>query len=456
MSNRPSSGSGGHATSTKNVVVSWEEARLRQTLPRLIGRCMSYSAATCFDEALVAAVRRFYGIEVDVATAESDILEDDFERVRFFPWFLWDFAWHEPSGAADGNNTVGERFLADGELSEFERSLVRALARSSVAFVRVTERAPERERVVLSDLLAGDELLVRDGNLASSLSVGQIALVRLVRLDYVVPPEPGLERSLRYAMLDAIYVVLPEETRPVIELELEQLVGGLGHTEGLRVMKEQAPELLDFAQHVLHELTEPPTLRNADSEVIVLCRTLASHASFNLTTSTLALEGPFASALDGATAGSACPRLAPEIGAPWVWLEEGRVVGWIRNLPHGWVIEASSRERFARVLEALEALGASVPKLRSEEDLSRAVAQWLAVGECDAWLTDPEVDRAFRDHLAECLNQWPDRPHPALKHRTPREVHGEPGGDAVVARLVQRVRKVAGEAAGAKLATLLA
>jgi hypothetical protein len=413
---------------------------------------MSYSAATCFDDALVAAVRRFYGIEVDVATAESDILEDDFERVRFFPWFLWDFAWndgaHEGSSVAVGDetqaiNTVGERFLGEGDLSEFERGLVLALAESSVAFVEVISVAPDLDRVILRDLLTREELAMRDGNLASSLAAGQIALVRLVRVGHIVPPEPGMERPLGYAMLDAIYVVLPPETRPVVDLELEQLVGGLELAEARRVMKEQAPELLDFAEHVLHELTEPPTLRNQDGQAIVLCRTFVSHARFGLTTARLAGEGPF-------------DKSCEEASGPWVWRESGTVIGWLRNQGNGWIIEASSRERFARVIDTLSRLDGHAPSLHSEEELSRAVAQWLAMGECEAWLTDPEVEKAFRQHLSESLSQWPDRPHPALGRRTPREVRAEPGGEAVVARLVQRVREVAGEAAVARLASLLA
>jgi hypothetical protein len=238
-------------------------------------------------------------------------------------------------------------------------------------------------------------------------------------------------------MLDAIYAVLPAETRPMVELELEQLVGGLEVGEARRVMKDQAPEMLDFAEHVLHELTEPPTLRNVDGEAIVLCRTCTKTERL-------------------ASASSSAPW-SPAGGDSWVWREEGRTVGWIRaQAGGGFVIEASSRERFGRVLEALRAEGAHLPALHSEEELSRAVAQWLALGECDAWLTDPEVERAFRGHLSESLSQWPDRPHPLLGRRTPREVKAEPGGDAVVARLVQRVRKVAGEAAGARLYSLLA
>ena len=227
----------------------------------------------------------------------------------------------------------------------------------------------------------------------------------------------------------------------MVEAELAHMMVGLDANGMARLMKERAPELLDFAEHVLHKLTEPPTFLNVDDEPVVLCRTFIADA-----------QGASANALPGATAslfiGSGNGRA--------VWDEDGRTIGWMRSSSGGWIVESSSRERFARVTEALGHLGVRLPALHSEEELARAVAQWLAMGECEAWLTDPEVERAFRGQLGESLAQWPDQPHPALGRRTPREVKGEPGGDLVVARLLQRVRKVAGEAAGARLASLLA
>ncbi len=454
MSKRPSSGSEGQTTSPKNLV-SWDEARLKQALPRVIGRCMSYSAATCFDDALVGAVRRFYGIEVDVATAETDILEDDFERVRFFPWFLWDYLPTVADVAAAEGIGVGQRFLAEGELTEFERSIVRALVASTVTFVEVVQTVPELGLIVLRDLAKtygregrrvsaatakhdSLELVVRDAGLATELAAGQVSLLRLVHVPSATLPVEALElgwASKGFAMLDAIYAVLPHEARPLVDAELTILLGGQSPAEAQRTLRERAPELLDFAEHVLHKLTEPPTLCNVDDEPIVLCRTFVAGSAVGL-------------------AGAAV--FTTPCGEQRIWDEDQRTIGWVRPSAGGWLVESSSRERFARVREALAAVGVNLPALHSEMELARAVSQWLALGECEAWLTDSEVEAAFRGQLGESLAQWPDQPHPALGRRTPREVKGEPGGDAVVARLLQRVRKVAGEAAGARLANLLA
>ncbi len=418
---------------------------------------MSYSAATCFDDALVGAVRRFYGIEVDVATAETDILEDDFERVRFFPWFLWDYVPTEADVAGAQGSGVGQRFLAEGELTDFERSIVRALVASTVTFVEVVQTVPDLGLIVLRDLAktyARDgrgqsggssiakaevlDLVVRDAGLATELAAGQVSLLRLVHVPSAMLPVEALELgwgSKGFAMLDAIYAVLPHEARPLVDAELTILLGGQTAAEAQRTLKERAPELLDFAEHVLHKLTEPPTLCNVDDEPIVLCRTFVAGSAIE-------------------QAGAAV--FATPSGELRIWDEDRRTIGWMRPSAGGWLVESSSRERFNRVREALADVGVGLPALHSEMELARAVAQWLALGECESWLTDDEVEAAFRGQLGESLEQWPDQPHPALGRRTPREVKAEPGGDAVVARLLQRVRKVAGEAAGASLANLLA
>jgi len=436
MSKRPSHdpGSTPSPLSSDNVV-SWEEARLRQTLPRVIGRCMSFSAAATFDESLVAAVRRFYGIDVDVATAETDILEDDFERVRFFPWFLWDFTLSRAG-------SVGERFASEGELSDFERTLVRALVESCTTFAVVVATDPGSGLLRLRDLAHEDEVVTRDAGLASELEPGQVTLLRLVRLPSMSPVFGASApwQALTFAAVDAIYAVLPPESLPTIQVEVDVVLAQRGAGTVTTILKEKAPELLDLAEHVLHTLTEPPEQFNIDGEAIVLCRTVAPTSLSEALEVALECGLPLSHTGDGR----------------WVWEDAHRVVGWLRPGPQGFFVEASSRERLTRLTGLLGDLGMRLPGLHSEQELARAVGQWLATGESDEWLTDPEVEAAFRGQLGEWLDRWPDQPHPALGRRTPREVKAEPGGDLVIARLVQRVRKVAGEAAGAQLASLLA
>ena len=81
---------GESAHQTDNVLW-WEHGRLRQCMPLLECRAMAYTAKPRFDDALVGAARDFYGLEMDVASVELEILEDDSQRLRFLPWFIWDW-----------------------------------------------------------------------------------------------------------------------------------------------------------------------------------------------------------------------------------------------------------------------------------------------------------------------------------------------------------------------------
>ena len=134
-------------------VLSWEHGRLRQAMPLVVRRCMSFSAMPCFDDALIAAAKDFYGLDMDVATAEAEILEDDDERVRFFPWFLWDWR------VAPGLPTVGERFARDEEHASHERRLLDGLCASYVGFYEALEE-PTEAGVEVRDLATGEVIAV--------------------------------------------------------------------------------------------------------------------------------------------------------------------------------------------------------------------------------------------------------------------------------------------------------
>ena len=88
--NAPQSG----APEARVPVISYDVCRLRQMLPRVVSSCMAYSSLACFDDELVKGVLEFYGLELDIATAEAEILDIECERVRFYPWFLWDWRTH--------------------------------------------------------------------------------------------------------------------------------------------------------------------------------------------------------------------------------------------------------------------------------------------------------------------------------------------------------------------------
>ena len=389
-------------------VLSYERGRLRQALPKVVGRCMSFSAMTCFDPSLVAAVFRFYGLEVDVATAETEILEDESERVRFFPWFLWDW---RPDDEPD---TVGERFMRESDLSDWEIRLAEGLCRSYVGFYEVLGR--EGVTVHLLDLATQEVLLVPDEALAADVADNQIVQARLVRFG-------GADDAV--AMVDAVYAALPPEARAAVKLELESVLGEAPRRDLL--LKSFAPELLDFADHLIDSLGQPPVAENTDGESLSLVLG--------------AVRGAGASALLAAL--DARPEGVVELEPGLhVVRDVERTLGFIdaRDPQRLW-LGANSLARH----EALDGWAAAVSGgaarcgLKSVEDFGRAVQRWAERGGGGLWLTaDAEVRAAVGDWFAAWARHWADMPLAALGERTPREAVRDAAGRTLVEKMLAR------------------
>lgn len=422
----------GPQSETRGQVIDWELARLKTIMPRVVSRAMSYSAMTRFDEALVASVQRFYGLDVDVATAETEVLEDDIERVRFFPWFLWDF--HHGAGAP----TVGACLFVDGDLAPIERRVLRALCETVVDFWEVV--ALDRDGLEVVALGLGLRARVDDEVLGTELAVGQILQGRIV----IVAADDGADGApgeaddgpprREVALLDAIYAVLPASTRPAILAELEAVVGppdeGAMPTRVER-MKQHAPELIDFAEYLLESANETASVENGDGETMVLCQTivLRDHA--------LALEAALLSGELG---------LVPMAGdEAWVSMDGDKPIGFVaHDVVHGrWVVGAPSRERLARVVARLAEVGVITAGLHAEEQLERAAEAWIETGVAGPHLAlDPEVRAAFARWVE---GRWVDTPHPRLGDTSPRQAARDEGLKPVLERLVQRIEGLVGQ-----------
>ncbi|MCA9518579.1 MAG: DUF2384 domain-containing protein [Myxococcales bacterium] len=368
---------------------------------------MSFSAMTCFDSWLVAAVYRFYGLEVDVATAEAEILEDEGERIRFFPWFLWDFR------ADDATETIGERFVAEAELPPHERELAQALVASYVGFFEVTAR--HETSVDLLDLATQLPVRIPDEALAADVKSGQLVHGRVVH----VGPDEGL--------IDAIYAVLPSDAKPAVLLELETLVGDGGRPD--LVLKSYAPEMLDFSDHLLDALTQPPTAENRDGDELTLTRQT--------------LSGPLLARLRVALADAPADDLTLVADDLWMWTGPELEHGLIDLRGAAALLANSPRRHDALCARVEELLGEALPGLKQLEDFSRAVQRWVERGGGEPWLSyDPEVREAVRGWFASWARQWLDMPLAALSERTPREAARDAQGRARVLGLVERFETV--------------
>ncbi|MFT7580170.1 MAG: hypothetical protein ACI9MR_001837 [Myxococcota bacterium] len=412
-------------------IISYEHRRLHRALPKLVGRCMSYSAMTQFDTSLIAAVRRYYGIEVDIATAEREILEDDNERLRFFPWFLWDWRNDSTSEKLAGSGgrtlptlTVGEHFLAQLDGTSLDSELVVALCKSYLGFYEVSHSELELETVVLKDVATGEIVRVPDPMLADEVDCGQLLFARVIRLN---------RHGNDIGLVDALYAVLPPRARNAVDLELESLFRHADHRDNrAQTLKTNAPELLDFAEHLLDTLAQPETAINGDGDELTLCR--ATLAATDSQTLLRALSNP--PAQPEATPGDRPIRpigtTAWQLDAP-----DGSVGVVDATDPSAVVVMANSVRRHGLVSHTLARdFGISPPRLVAVEDFDRAVERWMGHGDAGSWLTvDTDVRAAFERRVPSWLTTWTDRPNSSLEQRTPRDAARRGSRSAVAAQL---------------------
>jgi len=400
-------------------VVSYEFGRFRQLLPRLINRCMAFSSMTRFDDALVAAVRDFYGLDVDVATAETDILEDEVERIRFYPWFLWDFR------SAPGGPSIGDQFIAESELTNHEHKLLEALCRSYVSFYEALEDA-SNEGVQVRDLATGEIIRISDEALAGDLFKGHLLQTRLIRIE-------GEDGSV--VLVDAVYACLPPDARATVEAEIHNLleidsVEGVDVMQVARSLKGSVAECIHFADHLLEALAQPPEATNKNGEPLSLCRST--------------VRGDDARALLTGLEGNHEDFVALQNNL-WEIRVDATELGFAYKMDEARVmLGANTLERLSELEEALaKTFGITPPRLRSTSEFNATVRDWAEEGGGHPWITgDREIAHAVQHWLQFWVRNWADMPSPMLDGQTPREAMYEPHGRRRVETALQRFEKL--------------
>ena len=354
------------------TVLSWELARLRQSLPLLVRRAMSFSALPCFDADLIAAVRDYYGLEMDVAAAEAEILEDDDERIRFFPWFLWDW---QPG---DGRPTLGQRFLDDEPHAPHERRIITALNASYIGFYEAETDATVGG-VQLRNLATGERLHLFDEGLEGELFTGQILQCRLVNV---------ASADREHVLIDAVYAVLPAEAREVLDAEIAPIQKELAGVAN--AFKRYTAEFLEVSIQLLESLACPPEPRNADGEPMVLCQSLlvgesASQMAMCLSTEAIGFEA-----------------LGDDL---WRWNHEGAPAGFVQRRQGGAIALGAPSTRYLAALEQVvtDLTGAQAPPLKSLTDFVIAAEGWAEHGGGDAWFI---ALPAVRDATRAWASRW--------------------------------------------------
>jgi len=368
------------------VVIDLDIVRLKASLPGIVSRCMDYSAAPRFDVALIDAVQAFYGIDVDVATAETDILEDDAERVRFFPWFLWE--WRSEAHT----ETIGAAFARESQLSSIDKRLVAALSGSRVWFWEVRSVTKGRDASVqFQEILGRRKITVRDHELAEAVTVGEILQARIIHV-----------RNARRAvvhLVDAIYVSLPACLRGELVARLHDMgiknVGALAETGGAL-----SPELMELAEELL------------DDALGIVAEDYAEDALC-----TLRIAAPFT---DIAPLFGHSPDISARAFPTTVGRDAVHVVIEDRDGDHA-LCHFVGSHHVDSVRTSLAARALSAARFHGERPLNDTVTGWLTNGAIPAWA---KFQPAIVAEISHAADDWAitfsELIHPSLGRR-PRD-----------------------------------
>jgi len=378
------------------VTVDFERARLRALLASLHDEVLDYALDRRFSRTLERAARRIYGNEPRPAALLTELLENDVERERFFPWAIWDVR-HDRGGS------IGAGFLRErgGALCDAERALAELFATSHTAFYEV--RGLDDEGVRVRDVATGRPILVTDpGAVNGSLVTGSVVFARLL--------EGGT-----FTRFERVLVVLS----PARFAQASERLPALPRTTA--AWRRAYPSLLRLIDEVREAGVEITT---NDGETIVPCVAVFRHRARGALAAALREAHVVLKAGDGWWALGGAARSQP-LGVATV---HGRRLH----------VTCATAERAGRVRELLEvSLGAHevawLSTIYSNLDfVAIEMLETLRLPEPHVY--DPALASALCQVVPEFLAEWWDVPNGRLSGATPREALSRGGRGREIVR----------------------
>ncbi len=155
--------------------LDFERARLRGLVRSLRDEVQDFALDARFKRTLERAARRLYGHEPRPSALLNDVIENEVEAARFFPWAVWDVR-HDRAGS------IGARFLKEhgADLTSSERALVRLHLSSACRFYEVVHAAAGSVQV--RDVSTGREAHITDPSATGgpTLVAGAVVFGRLL------------------------------------------------------------------------------------------------------------------------------------------------------------------------------------------------------------------------------------------------------------------------------------
>ena len=149
-------------------VISLEQARWRKVGRDLRRKLGEFAEEPQFIEESGKAQDYYFG------SLDEDLIDDDFTMERCFEWFIFDYR-------INGDKTLSEVYSELPDLGYHEKMLLADWANSRISLYEVIKVFPKKS-LVIKDIVAGQQVHVRDASVATEVEVGNILLMRVLKV----------------------------------------------------------------------------------------------------------------------------------------------------------------------------------------------------------------------------------------------------------------------------------
>jgi len=393
----------------------------------------------------------------DFHLGQPDSLDHpDFDEGQiFFPYFLFHWTPTRPRGRRTGatrGGVIAKAFMLENarRLTEMQRQVLEQSMTQPLTFYEVISSHPG-ERIVLRDILTGQEKAVREHTASKTVENGDIIFAQVLPMQGITTL--GCCAPVRIPpRMKAEVIALRKKLRRKAKRENGEIWA--------QDLARYENDIREVYLNIRDLLNTPPRICNTDGDPLVL-----HTITFEIESPQAAFEAlaPLAKGLSKEQLLSnaeydADGRLRK---TELDWIKRGNrkfktwdntILGTIRILDRSLVAEVNSEKRAVRLRSEIEKrLGATVVHkstvMKSYEELMEREEEEASPGaeqdraELEEFLQDPEIQKRGRELVQRQLEGWVDEKVPILGGRTPMQAVKDPDGREIVEALLNEFER---------------
>ncbi len=428
-----------------------EWLKLRQTEGEMVNLLLHIARDWYGEDFLENAWREY----TSQSKESLDLGEAPEADTSFVPWAVFDYVPPNPKGESDSLPefpvALSFLFTADHDLMPHERQFITAMCEQPYSFWSIQEAAP-RKSLKLRDLFTGTEYTVKELKASEVLKKGDIVYTRVVSMGQTAimvglaplpfPPNYHLDcLEAREILFGRRRKIAPTELLACEPL-LRQLYFGLRR----RLLNPVMPVLQNTDGDPLEFVKLTYDLKCAPQEAFEKLRAL------NLESDEAIMPEARHDEHDQLqTVTFSWMKKGNEKHSTWdntilgnIMIENGRIVVDVNSVKRSEEIQTEIAERLGdravlrdSIKKSLEQEMAALDQISPEERQRQQEEQ-------EAFAALPEVQALIKEMARKQWDEWPDRPIPALKGKTPKQAAKSAAGrERLEALLIDFERRTA-------------